>query len=647
MAPLLVARQMKHYLASYFATHFPQFTKLLMEHADRALRQSFQFSMPWDMESTWESHTFTGAIDWDFQMADDPEWTFMLSRSGFVLHLAQASILTQNEAYAQKAIWYVHDFLGQAHYSAEREKTSWRSLDASMRLMNWIDAMRLLNQVNTPEFLHGVRMHVDYLASQENAFLLFSNWGIIGNTGLFKGSLLLQDAKLASLAQERIKESLAYQILPDGMQWEQSPLYHAEVLSALLSMVQTAKQHGWSLDSSIIDKAKQMAIFMLGSMKPNRHQFLQSDSDDTDIRDVLTRAAYLLGENQLSVGCFPVLEPYSCFFATEDQIESFPKRVKQVPPFLSFGGMESGNIYLRTGWTEHDSCCHFRCGQLGGGHGHADLLHVDIVAHGHDVLVDSGRYTYCETEERKILKQSSSHSTIVVDGQDATVYENTWSYAKRALCGSRMFKDFGNWSYGQASSHGYLMDRKDPVLIEREVLQIGPSLLLIHDTFTTSFPHTYSWYFHFSNRGSIAEESNAIHFSSPDVVSTLYFETGMETALTSTLYAPHYNDLQIKPSVRLSRDAEGQNSALFVLHSEPIGQQQPCIIEELPVYGTRSERCYTEQEARAWRIQCGLDDPIEILFRYKETMELLNAGTLKTYARACVHQGNRTELFRL
>jgi hypothetical protein len=78
-----------NYLKSHLETHFPHYLKLLVEHADRALGQCFQFSMPWDMESTWVSHSFENTIDWDYQMADDPEWTFMLSRSGFVLHLAK------------------------------------------------------------------------------------------------------------------------------------------------------------------------------------------------------------------------------------------------------------------------------------------------------------------------------------------------------------------------------------------------------------------------------------------------------------------------------------------------------------------------------------------------------------------------------
>lgn len=637
---------MKDYLATYLASNFQQYTKLLIEHADRALAQCFQFSMPWDMESTWVSHTFEETIDWDYQMADDPEWTFMLSRSGFVLHLAQAWVITQNTRYAEKAVWYIHDFIRQAPHSTKREKTTWRSLDASMRLMHWIDAMHLLKEENSDVFLAGVRMHIDYLATQDNEFLLFSNWGVIGNAGLFKGSLLLCDTELALLAQQRVTQSLSYQILSDGMQWEQSPLYHAEVLSALLSMVQTANQYKWPLDSCITDKAKDMALFMLGSMKPNRHHFLQSDSDDTDIRDVLTRAAYLLDMDTLSIGCFPVLEPYSSFFASKDEIETFANRTHQPPPFLSFGGMESGNVYLRTGWTEQDSCCHFRCGQIGGGHGHADLLHVDVVAHGHDVLVDSGRYTYCEKEERKILKQQASHTTIVVDGQDATVYENTWAYAKRALCANRMFSTVGDWSYAQANSLGYLMDTQFPVLIEREILQIDASLVLIHDTMITSSPHTYSWYFHFSNQGDITIESNAIHFSSAQVASTLYIEPGMEAISTRTLYAPHYNELRTKPSVQLNRCAEGFCSALFVLHSEPRNMEQACNLEELPVKGARSGRLYSKEEARAWRIQKGSDEPIEVLLRYQETMELLCAGSLKTYGRACVHQGSRTEVFR-
>ena len=184
---------MKTQLYSYIEKNFPQYLELLLEHAQRELRQCFQFSMPWDMENTWISHTFENEINWNFQMYDDPEWTFMLSRNAFVLRLAQAFVLTGNKSYAKKAMEYITDFLINAEYNPSLENTSWRSLDAGMRIMHWIDAMTLLEAEQEPWFREGVAMHLQYLVSKDSSFLHFSNWGIILNAGLFKARLLLKN----------------------------------------------------------------------------------------------------------------------------------------------------------------------------------------------------------------------------------------------------------------------------------------------------------------------------------------------------------------------------------------------------------------------------------------------------------------------
>ena len=618
-----------------------------MEHANRALVQEFQFSMPWDMETTWVSHTFDNEIDWNFQLADDPEWTYMLSRHSFVLHLAQASKITNDPRYAQKALWYIRDFLTHAPHIIERESTSWRSLDAAMRVMNWIDALILL-EIEADSFIReGISSHVEYLALQDSPFLLFSNWGIIGNAGLFKSALYIDDSERARLAENRVCESIQYQILPDGMHWEQSPLYHAEVLSALLSMIHASKRHNRTLDDRLIHGAKSMAQFMLGSMKPNRHQFLQSDSDNTDLRDVLTRASYLLNDSTLRVGCFPVLEPYLSFFESPDSRKAYEKQMIAQPSFLSFGGIASGNIYLRTGWSEEDSCCHFRCGPLGSGHGHADLLHIDLVAHGSDVLVDSGRFTYCETSERRTLKEAESHSTIIVDTHGSAQYGSTWKYTRYDMPGDRFLITKNDWNYAKGSSLGYLANSLKPVLVEREIIQLGRSICLIHDTFFAMSRHRYDWYFHYSPEGIVSDEQQgSIVFINRRVKSTMWYERGIEPRLMKTPYSPRYNLMDEKPTVRFSGVFTRNHSATFIIYSDKIDEEKSCTIEPLVVRGLRSQQIYHTHEARGWRICVENEEAFEVMIRSKETTELLQAGSLVSYARVSAQQGDRKEFFR-
>ncbi len=639
---------MRRYIREHIERHFPSYRTLLLEHAQRAYEQSFQFSMPWDMEATWVPHRFVDGMDWNYQMGEDPEWTFMLSRSAFVFHLAQAAVLTGDERYARKAQWYIHDFLRQAPYTSEREATSWRSLDAAMRLMHWIDAMTLMDSLEDPRFLAGVRMHIDYLATQESVFLTHSNWGIIGNAGLFKGSLLLDDRRLTTLAQDRVVAALAVQIHDDGMHWEQSPLYHGEVLSALLSMVKAAKDHDWALHEGIATSAKRMGRFLLGSIKPNRHQFMQSDSDDTEVRDLLTRCSFLLDDPALWQGCYDELEPTSSLFATAQEIEAFRSRARNETPFCSFAALESGNVYLRSGWELDASCCHLRSGPLGSGHGHADLLHVDVVAHGIDVLVDSGRFTYCETAQRLALKGTRSHSTIVVGDKDATVCTGTWSYGKKALAGARSFRQSGDWSWTNATHLGYLLDFEGPVVIERELMLLGRDLIIIHDTLMTSFAHEYTWFFHFSPYGRVMLYDGQVHFINEGVHSVLSLPPG-ESRFSTTDYSPHYNRLETKQTLEFTTEETGFASALFVLYSTDPDLAPACVVEEIPVHHERDMRVCKAQDARAWEIAVRGKEPIQLLFRYRECLDgvdLLTTGRMHSYGRSVVHQGTRTVVFK-
>lgn len=242
----------------------------------------FLFDAPWDMEQTQTPYRFAGEIDWACRPAGDPEWTYMLARHGFVLHLAQAYALCGDACFAQKAAALAEDFLRRVPITEETKETAWRSLDAAIRISNWLDAFDILSAAGAPteafcQTLHaGARLHADYLLSVDTPFCRLSNWGVIGNAGLYQAALFLRDEAAEAEALRCLADEVHLQIRTDGWQWEQSPMYHVEVLSALCPA----------------------PLPLFGAHAP------------------------------------------------------------------------SGNYYLRTGWGETDSCIHFHCGTMGGGHGH-------------------------------------------------------------------------------------------------------------------------------------------------------------------------------------------------------------------------------------------------------------------------------------
>ena len=77
-------------------------------------------------------------------------------------------------------------------------------------------------------------------------------------------------------------------------------------------------------------------------------------------------------------------------------------------------------------WQEDADYLHMRCGSLGGGHGHFDKGHLDLVIGGEEVLADPGRYTYVDGTERRMLKSTKAHNTVTVDGEEYTHCVDSW-----------------------------------------------------------------------------------------------------------------------------------------------------------------------------------------------------------------------------
>lgn len=189
---------------------------------------------------------------------------------------------------------------------------------------------------------------------------------------------------------------LDIQIMDDGVQWEQSPMYHNEVLRCLLEVLRVAGQQGISLPRSLPEKARAMALADLAWMKPDRTQPLNGDSDRTDLRDVFTPAAWILKDNRLRYAGYDRLDFESVWDLGADAALEYESMRSETPECLFHALEQSGNWCLRSGWDRNADYLHFKCGSLGGGHGHFDKLHVDLSIAGEDVLIDSGRYTYVD-----------------------------------------------------------------------------------------------------------------------------------------------------------------------------------------------------------------------------------------------------------
>ncbi len=222
--------------------------------------------------------------------------------------------------------------------------------------------------------------------------------------------------------------------------------------------------------------------------KPNHHQPMQGDSDDTDLRDIITRCAAVLEDEELKFGGFEEIDFESIWELDKKSIENYSKLQAKKPDYTSVALQNSGNFYLRDSFDEKGNYLWFTCGSIGSGHGysklqakkpdytsvalqnsgnfylrdsfdekgnylwftcgsigsghgHGDMLHFDLTYKGEDFLIDSGRYTYVEGNETRIeLKNKYSHNTIIMDKQLFSKFNVTYK-------GEDFLIDSGRYTY--------------------------------------------------------------------------------------------------------------------------------------------------------------------------------------------------------
>ena len=66
--------------------------------------------------------------DWLYTPNDDPEWTFMLNRQGFLMDLAKAYLLTGEERYFSKWKALILDWIKKEGIPSKENKDAWRTM---------------------------------------------------------------------------------------------------------------------------------------------------------------------------------------------------------------------------------------------------------------------------------------------------------------------------------------------------------------------------------------------------------------------------------------------------------------------------------------------------------------------------------------
>lgn len=568
--------------AQYAKTYCGREVRLLMEQADDLLENRFTFCDRWDMEPCRTPYCVQRG-KWTQSPNGDPEWVFMLNRQDYLPKLWQAAILSGERKYIRKLVELILDWIASNPVTEEGSPAT-RTIDTGIRCMNWCRLLPFLLADGTLEeeaaerILHSLAEQFANLRQRYQVRYTLSNWGVLQTTAICAGSAWMSEflpEGLEDWAWAELHTQLRLQILEDGVHWEQSPLYHVEVLNAcvqLLVQLRRARMAGRPLCEAALRAMEEMPEGKEGQAGPgtglnwesrgwleravrvmSRHvlyaadpafrQLPQCDSDVTEVRDVLARTAALLKDSaSFRWGAGERLDLQSVFLVGATGITAFEARAQAMPLRRSWYCPRAGQLFLRSGWSAEANFTAVKNSPLGSSHGHADQTHLTLYYKGLPFLVDSGRYTYREDDPlRTALKAPAAHNLCVIDGQSGGTPDGSWNYADYAETGPNYFAERENVHYAELPFQGTLKDGT-PYRVTRRLLVLDEGIWLSVQDVVCPGEHQVEEYFHLHPAVQAEPGQNGYLLQQGDAWLKLWRAGNL--AARRSVFSPQYNEIR-------------------------------------------------------------------------------------------------------
>lgn len=291
----------------------------------------------------------------------------------------------------------------------------WEPYPTSLRICNWLKASA--SGLALPHTAwHSLAVQARWLTKR-------LEWHLLGNHLLVNAKALV----LAGLAFEGeeaaawltqglaiLREQLPEQVLPDGGQFERSPMYHALALEDLLDLInaaQAAQAPGLSDDLATWRAAAEKMLHWLWMMThPDGRLARFNDSADgiAPSNAELERYAADLGL-KAARSPLPATQPVALLHLRD----SGYVRVDWGPAVVMLDVAPVGPDYLP-------------------GHAHADTLSFELSLQGQLLIVNGGTSCYGSSARRLQERGTAAHSTVQVAGQNSSEVWSSFRVGRRA-----------------------------------------------------------------------------------------------------------------------------------------------------------------------------------------------------------------------
>lgn len=453
----------------------------------------------------------------------DKKIIWELNRHQHFFTLGVAFQLSGDEKYAVAFVRHLESWIEQ---NPPGMGINWiSSLEVAFRAISWIWAFNLFKDSEsfTPEifqkalkflYLHG--QHIEkYLSTyySPNTHLTGEALGLY-----YLGTQLPFFQKAAhwqKLGDEILMAELDRQIFSDGVYFEQTTWYQrytADFYIHFLILKKLSAKKNNNVSSGKLEIKLQSALdFLMYVTRPDGTTPIIGDDDGGRLLP-LTNAKPDDFRGTLAVGAV-LFERGDYKFISEETSEEviwllgkqgaagFQKIPARTPSEKSISFKDGGYYILRDGWAKTDNYLLIDCGEVGslsGGHGHADALAIELAIHGKTLLVDSGTYSYHESNAtRDYFRSTKAHNALTIDDRSSSETNGKFAWKTRAKAELNSWICEDRFDFFEGLHDGY---KNLAANCERSILFLKNDYWIMRDFVKTSGEHEYALNFHFDGK---------------------------------------------------------------------------------------------------------------------------------------------------
>ena len=286
----------------------------------------------------------------------------------------------------------------------------WEPYPTSLRMANWLKASAS-GLALPPEAWQSLAVQARWL-TQRLEWHLLGNHLFVNAKALVLAGLAFEGTEASSWLKTGLailRDQLPEQILPDGGQFERSPMYHALALEDLLDLINAAQAARLAELDAETARWREVAGRMLHCLRVMTHP-------DGRLGRFNDSADGIAPSN-------PELERYAAALGVTAAAPS-----EDGPVHLASSG------YVRMAWA--GAVALLDVAPVGPdylpGHAHADTLSFELSVHGQLLVVNGGTSCYGQSAQRSQERGTAAHSTVQVGGHNSSEVWSGFRVGRRA-----------------------------------------------------------------------------------------------------------------------------------------------------------------------------------------------------------------------